>query len=265
MRLKRSASEPEKKIQNRIPAVEKTIAILQLIASESAGATSKAIAAEAGASPSTCYRILKTLEDASWICQDDYGGFHIGHGLLPIVEPLSMTRQIIRTARPILERLARELKLTVKLCAAQGEDQVTIAVGSPEIPLGILSPVGIPYPIVEAVTGSALLAHLDQEELEKLIARTPPSHWQHVQPDELRERIQQCKERGWCQNIGTHPQGIDAIACPIETREMRLALGMIGLRGDFSETMLSRFKRELLGLRKTLEGVIVQSLKPGRK
>lgn len=238
---------------NRIPAVEKTVRILHYLAKEGRGTPTKAIAAEVEVSASTCYRILKTLEVAGWIAQDEWGGFHIGKGLLPVVEPLADLREVIRRSRPVLEAGARRWGVTVKLCSRQGSEQITVAVGTPSNPVGILAPEGVPYPVVEAASGAALLAGLTESELEDLIHRTPEEHWRRHRPEELRDRVDQCQKRGWCENIGKHPQGIDAIACPVRIGDHRLALCMIGLRGDFREEVLSDLREGLLEMARELE------------
>ena len=258
MNLKSDIPRDTKALQNRVPAVEKAIRIMQYIAGDGAGLTTKVIASQVEASTSTCYRILKTLEVAGWISQDELGGFHLGNGLLPMVDALSGQQRIVQIARPVLEQIAREWKLTVKLAAAQGNDQVTIAVGSPEVPMGILAPVGIPYPVVEAVTGAALLSHLSDEKLERLIERTPPAHWKRHKPGDLRERVKQCRERGWCQNIGTNPQGMDAIACPLVIKGTHYALGFIGLRGDFEGELLAKQQAALMKAQRTLEQMLAK-------
>lgn len=242
-------------VNNRIPTVEKTIQILQLLANTSQPLHTKALAAEVGASPSTCYRILKTLQNAGWVGMDEQGAYEIGKGLLPITEPLYDLRQAVNLARPILRNLANELKVTVKLSAPQGDLQVTILVETPAIPISILSPAGIPYPIVEAATGAAMLSYLDEKALEALIKKTPKEHWQRHKPNELKERVKHCREYGWCHNIGTHPQGIDAIACPIKSGTTLLALGMIGLRGDFNTDALPKLKDKLLEAQSELEAI----------
>ncbi len=245
--------------QNRIPAVEKTLQILLLLSERRAGLNSKEISADTKISPSTCYRILKTLESACWIFQDEQGGFHIGYGLLAIAGNFSETRHVIQNAQPVLEQLAHKLKVTVKLCAQQGDFQITVAAANPAAAISLLSPIGIPYPLAEAASGSALISHFTETKLRNTIKKAHPSTWDSTTPEEVRERVRQCRVKGWCKNIGKHPRGIDAIACPLVVGGHRFALSMIGLRGDFAGKRLPILANELLGMRHFLEKMTLRA------
>jgi DNA-binding IclR family transcriptional regulator len=72
-----------------------------------------------------------------------------------------------------------------------------------------------------------------------------------------RERIRQCRESGIIENIGTHPRGIDAIACPVKTRLGRIALTLICPRGELTEKILPRRRQELREAQARLEARLV--------
>jgi len=242
-------------IKNQIPVLEKSIRLLQLISGDEDSANSSSLAKRMGMSQSTCYRILKTLEKADWICQGKRGGYRISFGLFPLLQPLMDLQRIAEIAQPVLDELARKCQMSAKLCARQDRRQVTVAAGKPQTPISILASVGMPYPVVVAASGAALLARLNDEDLECLIATTPAEDWQHDNPAKLRERVRQCRDKGMCENIGHHPQGIDALACPVEFSRMPLSLSLIGLRGDFGYTVLPDLRELLVMARRSLEGL----------
>lgn len=239
--------------KNSIPAVEKALHILRLLSESSEGINSKVISATTDTSQSTCYRILKTLESDGWIFQDDKGGFHIGYGLLSVAGFVNSSRRVVQSAQSVLDGLARKLAVTVKLCAPQGDSQITVAAAIPSAPISLLSPVGIPYPIIEAASGAALISDYSDTKLQRMIARLCSSSLKLTAPLDVRERVEQVRAKGWCQNIGRDPRGIDAIACPLVIREMRFALSMIGLRGDFEGRRLRVLLKELLAAKSLIE------------
>jgi IclR family transcriptional regulator, negative regulator of allantoin and glyoxylate utilization operons len=221
---------------HHVPAVDRAIAAMQAIAAGQGSGNSSSLAKHLGISQASCYRILKTLEDADWIQRDEVHGYRLSTGLLPVVTPLMPMARIADAVSGILDDLARETQLTIKCCAQQGRQQVTIAAAQPRIPISILAPIGVPYPVVQAASGAALLYQVN--DLDRLIAETPNEDWQHDNPDKLRERIAQCQRDGYCDNIGWHPQGIDAIAAPITGGGQPLALSCIGLHGSFATDRL---------------------------
>ncbi len=240
---------------HRIPVLEKAIGVIEAIASGTAGQGSAALARATGASQSTVYRILKTLERADWIRLRDDGGHALGAGLLGLVCEHDDLARIAALAQPQLDALARDFQVTAKLSVRQGQEQLTLAVGQPRVPIAILAPVGVPFPVVHAASGAALLSGLDADELETLISRTPAEHWHHEQPDALRRRVAACQSDGWCANLGVHPQGIDALAAPVRAGPLPLALSLIGHRGDFREEVLPHQSRRL---RNAARGLAVQ-------
>ena len=239
--------------KHHIPVLDKTFRVLHALAEDVRDGTSSGIARRLGISQSTCYRILRTLEASDWIRPREPSGYEISLGLLPIVRPLLDVERIGRRAQDILDRLAADLQLTVKLVARQGRSQVGIAVGQPRKSIGILAPVGLSYPVVIAASGAALLSDLTSPELEKLIATTPPDDWRHDNPEELRRRVAKCRRGRTCENIGFHPAGIDAIARRVKFEGFPLALTLIGLRGEITEQNLPKLRRDLAAATRDIE------------
>jgi len=221
--------------------------------SEGRGPTSSsAVARRLNASQSTCYRILKTLE-AEGLIKAHENGYRLASGLLPLVEPLNGLRSIVSLAQPVLDDLAQRTDMTAKLCVRENWDQMAIAVAQPLVPLGVLAPVGVSYSVVLAAAGAALLANESDEEIARRIRRVPPQIWQRESPDNLWERIRQCRETGLIENIGINPRGIDAIACPVETQFGPMALTLICPRGELSVEILPQRRLDLRAGQQALE------------
>lgn len=216
-----------------VPALEKAIRLLNALAVDSGGG-STGLAHRLGISQSTCYRTLQTLEAADWIRQADGGGYTFSLGLLPFVRPLQGLDRMIVLLRPPMAALAEATGLSVKLSARQGFDQVTLARIESSRPLGVTSPVGARFPVVAGASGASLLSPLSDDEIDRIAAHADQSlRWDHDNADILRRRIAACRRDGVCDNLGSHPQGIDTISAPITVPHAQLALTVVGLRGDF--------------------------------
>ncbi|MEX2606486.1 MAG: helix-turn-helix domain-containing protein [Kiritimatiellia bacterium] len=238
---------------NFIPSVEKAIGIMNCLGEEKASPlTTSVLANRVGASVSTCYRILKTLESAGWVRGDRENGYRVSTGLLRVLGPLNVIREIATLAGPILNALSARTGMTAKLSVRQGRDQVTIAAGQPRVPLAVLAPVGVPYPVVQAASGAVLVAHLKDAEINKMIDHTSAADWGHDAPENLWQRIAQCRETGVVENIGHHPMGLDAIACAIEHPRERLALTLIGLHGEMNNAQRPLLRKDLCAVRDEL-------------
>lgn len=244
-----------------VPSVEKAIEIMNCLGGEKTSSLSSSILAQrVGASPSTCYRILKTLEGAGWIRGDRENGYRVATGLLRVLGPLSLLQEMASTAGPLLNELSRRTGMTVKLSVRQGREQVTLAAGQPRVPLAVLAPVGVPYPVVQAASGAVLLSHLRDADIEQIMARTPEEDWRHDTPAICRQRIEQCRETGLVENIGHNPMGLDAIACPIDSPCEHLALTLIGLHGEMDADRLPTLRNELCAGRDQLLSILTNNL-----
>ena len=71
-------------MNNNIPAVEKTLALLELLSSEEKGLTQAQLKEKLHISMSTCYRILQTLLAKEWVRKDENSVYHPGKSLYPL-------------------------------------------------------------------------------------------------------------------------------------------------------------------------------------
>nr|MDA3872569.1 hypothetical protein [Kiritimatiellia bacterium] len=200
--------------------------------------------------------ILKTLEAAGWVRGDRENGYRVATGLLRILGPLSVIQEIATASGPVLNELSSCTGMTAKLSVRQGMDQVTIAAGQPRVPLAVLAPVGVLYPVVQAASGAVLLSHLRDTDIENIIAHTSNIDWGHDAPEFLWQRIAQCRKSGVVENIGHNPMGLDAIACVIDHPREHLALTIIGLHGELDDEQLPRLRTELCSGRDRLQSIL---------
>ena len=100
---------------NTIPAVEKAVAVLDILGARENGATQAELVELLRITPSTCYRILQTLLEAGWIRKRSGKRFDLAGGMLAAAMKLVDRPARLRAAQPILERLAAETGLCAKL------------------------------------------------------------------------------------------------------------------------------------------------------
>ena len=95
-------------MNNTIPAVDKTVQILEMLAGSpcSQGELSRAL----GISMSTAYRILQTLRAREWVAKDDAGRYALASGLLPLLKGFDADLEILKRARAKVE----ETKVFIK-------------------------------------------------------------------------------------------------------------------------------------------------------
>jgi len=217
------------------PSVKRAIQLMQALA-EGGEHTSLALARKLRISQSSCYRILKTLEQADWIRMDEEKRYVFSRGLRPFVLPLLEEERLLARLGSVLSRLASDLSLSVKCSVREGHEQVTLARAESPRPLGVSSPVGARLPVVIGASGACLLFPLQPDAVDELIADARKAkRWAHENETLLRDRLTRLRRAGVSENIGLHPQGIDSISMPLTVKGAHYAITLIGLRGDFDD------------------------------
>lgn len=184
----------------RVAAGSQTLArgliTLQLIAAHPPGLTVQEVADRVGVHRTIAYRLLTTLAQFRLVARDDEGRYRSAAGLAAL--GASFDKSLRETSLPTLRLIADDLRTTVSLLVAEGDEQVAIAViVPPNLSYQLSFHEGSRYPIDRGAAGIALLAS------------GPP------RPGE-RELVALTRERGWVITHGEIEPNTYGLAIPIE-------------------------------------------------
>lgn len=155
---------------------------LQLIAASPEPLSVQQVATQLGVHRTIAYRLLNTLVQFHLVARAEDGGYHPAAGLAAL--GASFERNLRGICLPILRNLADDLRLTVSLLVAEGEEQVAVAVIVPRnVSYQLSFHEGSRYPLDRGAAGLALLAAM------------PP------RPGE-REEVKLARNRGWVLTYG---------------------------------------------------------------
>ena len=225
---------------NTIPAVEKAVAVLDILGARENGATQAELVELLRITPSTCYRILQTLLEAGWIRKRSGKRFDLAGGMLAAAMKLVDRPARLRAAQPILERLAAETGLCAKLSVRQGRDQVPILRAESSRSVAVSSRLGVRFPVIEGSVGAALLFKTPDAEIAALAAECSEPVMEKNHPEIVTARIDALRLRGFCFNAGVNRWKIDAMSVPVLDGEKQVAaaLTLLGSEEDFRERAL---------------------------
>ncbi len=168
---------------------------LELIAGTTAGLTVQEVADQVGVHRTVAYRLLSTLAQFRLIARHEDGRYRSAAGLAVLGS--SFDRGLRELSLPTLRALAEELRTTVSLLVAEGDEQVSVAVIVPNAVSYQLSfHEGSRYPLERGAAGVALLA------------TRPP------QPGE-RALVAETRRRGWVVTHGEIEPGTYGLAVPV--------------------------------------------------
>jgi IclR family transcriptional regulator, acetate operon repressor len=248
-----------------IPIVEKTIRVINAIAAEPGGGGGGAgsmhqLAKQLDIAPSTCFRILRTLQAEGWIAERRAGGWELSAGLVRLLDGLAPVQTLIDAARDPLDRLVARTKLSGKLSVRQGDVAVTVLRSDSPAAFAMSGRLGATFPLAVGSSGAALCADLSEAEVEALIKRSPDSAFANQSPDAFRARAAVARSGKPVFDPGSYHPSVHTLSLAIRDArgDVAGAITLIGVAGDITEKSLPATQRALAAAAREVE----QALRP---
>lgn len=144
------------------PALKKGLEILEVLASASAPLTMSDISAALDRSISEIFRMLQVLEEHRYIARSEEG-YSLTNRLFALSMGQPPVRDLVSTAIPVMQSLARQTGQSCHLAVVSGAEMVVIAgVDSPGLS-GFAVRVGYRRPLHRSASGRILLAFQSAE------------------------------------------------------------------------------------------------------
>lgn len=211
--------------------------------SEAQGKTLSTLASEMGQSPATVYRILVTLEGRGLVEFDaDEQVWHIGAQAFVIGARFLRRSSLVDRARPILRKLMEQTGETANLGAER--NGLVLFLGQVETHESIRAffPPGTLSPMHASGIGKALLAHMDDERLQRVFAaHSPETFTKHTITDlgDLRADLAETRQRGFAIDGEEKNLGMRCIAAPVFDMSQEAVAG-ISVSGPTSRVGLDQ-------------------------
>jgi len=198
--------------------LEKCVKILTLFSDEEPTLQVAEIAESLGLPRSTTYRYIAALRTHGLVEESPDGkGYRLGGRILELAA--TMSRKPLRDlALPYMERVARETGETVILCALRKHVGVCLEKVDGHHALRVAHELGDTYPLHAGATGKAILAFLDSDVQEAILADvglpafTPTTITDAVR---LKADLVRVRERGFAESEGEAIEETRGIAVPI--------------------------------------------------
>jgi DNA-binding IclR family transcriptional regulator len=201
-------------MNNNIPAVERTVALLNYLSEAPNGASQLQLKKELGISMSSAYRILQTLLEQHWVRKNSDGVYQLGNGLLPLFSSLYGGMRLMEDLQMILKRTALQNEMACKISVRRGGEQVTLLRAEADMPVSLTGRTGSRFPIVEGSVGAALLCGESEENLHRLLEDCSAEVPEKKDPDILFANLRSVHESGYAVNTNNRWR-ITALSAPI--------------------------------------------------
>ena len=187
----------------RVQSVERAAELLKAVAAAGHPAAVGELAERCGLNRSTAWRLLATLEDHGLIERDPSGGgYTLGYALVAMGAAAG-PRPLVARAHPHLRALAADCEETASLAVPRGLQLVTVdQVQAPHVMAADW--LGRPSPLHATSTGKALLAPLDEAELDAALPRILERFTETTITTRsvLRRELDDVRRRGWAVSRG---------------------------------------------------------------
>lgn len=240
--------------QKRVPAVANALAILELFrAGRNEPRTLSDIARSTSMNVSTCFNILKTLEDGQVIAFDpSTKTYRLGLYLAELGALVDEQRQ---AARLVMEEARRAIQVIGLGCflmtLSDREEFVVLDKVDSRNPIRVTIDVGATFPATGAVAAKAWFAWADDEVIADLIERHGlPGYTARsiTDAEAFHDELAAVRERGYSTSVSEYYPDHNAVAAPIFGWDHRpqFLFVAVGTSGQLAGAELHRVGEEIV-------------------
>jgi DNA-binding IclR family transcriptional regulator len=195
-----------------VPALEKALDILELLAEQKEGLSQGQISEAVGRSLSQIYRVLVALERRGYIYRDRASGLYfLSMRMFELAHRHEPVRGLIQIALPPMRRLADEIQQSCNLGVLEAGRVLVLAQVESPAPFGFRVRVGAEFPATGSPSAHVLLAFRPHDDEQR------PAAWPRAVRAAalLQQRLERVREQGYDEMADTLHPGITDIAYPI--------------------------------------------------
>jgi DNA-binding IclR family transcriptional regulator len=167
------------------------------------------LVAQVGLSKSTCYRLLRVLQEERYVDRVDSGGYFVGSRLVGVAAAVLPQAALYQAAAPALRALADATGETATLHVRSGSRAVLVlgAESAAQV-VRRAATIGETTWLGRGASGRAILAALSVQEADR--------HADHADdPEELRTTLAKARTDGYVLSFGANHAGVHGIAAPV--------------------------------------------------
>ena len=201
------------------PALDRGLAILELLDSRSEGATLSEISRAIGVPKNSTMRMLQTLAERGYVTRDELTmRVALTGKLLRLGQPRVGGLSLVESALPAMRGLRDAVGETVQLGISIGDEGVVIERVESSQAVRIAVEIGLRFPLHNNAPGKVLLSHQSPRMRQQQIRRLKLDGFTKrtiTNEDRLIEECETVVERGYGTDWGEADEGIHCVAAPI--------------------------------------------------
>ena len=242
-------------------AVERALAMLEAVAQDAEGLSNAEISRKLEIPKSSASYILRTLETRGYLTRNpETGKYRVGLKILSLSRGALSGIDVREVALPIMRHLMEKTNLTCHLAILDGPDAVYIEKVEPTGFIRMDTCVGRRMRVHATSVGKALVAHIPQERLEKILTergmekRTPKTI---TTVSRLLKDLEKVREQGYAVDDEENNMGARCVGAPVFNQQGTIEAA-IGLSGTINQVNPHTMPRILEHLKDAARHVSMQ-------
>jgi DNA-binding IclR family transcriptional regulator len=237
-----------------VPALERALAILEMIAQSRSGLTLSQITRGLELPKSSIYCLLLTFERLGYLDRSETSGRYVCGAKLGSIARTAIEGFVLREkAAPLLRELGQRIGLTVHMAILRSSQATIIAKITPQTGARMASWVGKRVDVHCTSLGKCLIAYLSDEELKSVIrghGLLRNNENTIVSLSRLKREIAQTRQSGYSIDDEEEEIGMRCIGVPVFDAEGRVAAAL-SMSGTTAQIDLARCKELAAALKST--------------
>ena len=248
-----------------VPALEKSIAILNLIATGQRKNTVTEIHKHLELSKATVFTILSVLESYDIVKKNKGGEYEIGVKLYELGMSYISKVDIVKVAQPYIEKLMKDTGYTVHLGVLDEGELLYVAKEEPDSFIKFSTFPGLRSEFHIAGLGKAIAAHLEEDVVDKILAEKKLTrHTANTITDnrEFKQSLKTIKEKGYALEDEEGEIGVRCIGVPVFSGADGEVVGAVSIAGhtsmlklESSEALIKRVQETAHSISKSLGSI----------
>ena len=242
----------------RVPAVDKTFAILDLLAKSGEPMGVSEITRASAFNKSTVFNIIHTLADLEILKQTPDHKFSLGMKFYLLGRASRIGSEIISTVHPYLETINQKTHLSVFLGIRSGLEAIIVDKVDAAFDIKISSEIGMRLPLFAGAGGKAILSQLPEDEIERILSKTalrPFTRFSSVDKLKYKKMLKKTRAEGIALDKEEYIEGIRALAVPLNINRgsSQFAIWAVGLKKQIANDKIDAYSKLLKNIAREIE------------
>ncbi len=221
MRQDKVDTQLDRKSKTAVPAVEKALDVLELLAGSPDGLTMNEIVDALGRTMGELYRVVVFLADRGYLQQNvETSRYALTLKLFELSHTHDPTERLIAAGLPMLERIAAGTRQSCHLGVLNRTNVLVLASVQSPLPAGYSVRTGALFPVEQTSSGHVILAFSSAETQKRYIGRLPKGD-----RDATKARLERIRLNGFEDTPSTMIYGVRNLCVPVlDTRGVTAAI-----------------------------------------